>query len=204
MLATAAAIVLALRAGGPPAPSRLRVEYADSPRGIDAVVPRFSWVPPCVDGSASAAEAGVITGQSRAAGGDECREQKQASYQIVVRRGSTAGPVIWDSGLASSPSTNVHYGGTALEPDADFSWTVRSTVASTAGKTRGSAASSSFSTGLQSRADWKDAAWVGAPPVWSPYTAPHSRSPEHAQRPQHSSGTSCFDNLAGTYRGSMK
>jgi alpha-L-rhamnosidase len=133
--------------GAPLPPTRLRVEYLDSPLTIDVPVPRFSW-------------ALAHTG----------RAQSQTAYRLVVvvalagapPGAAPPGAVVWDSGVVpSNRSVNVPYGGPALPSDADFSWTVAWTDAlgATSAPARGT-----FSTALLAgAADWLGAAWVSSP-----------------------------------------
>ena len=202
-------LLVAAAMGIPGGPYRLRVEYMDSPRGVDVLAPRFSWIPPCVPANTSAmATAAIAAGTT----GDNCRMQRQSAYQIVVRRGRTAdSPIIWDSGPVRSPAArNIKYGGPALAADTDYNWTLRcvvtmvtmvameadAAVTAATSTTETTTASSSFSTGLLTSAGWKGAAWIGASAAW-PLSESQSTS-------QHRPFTNCYGDLAGSYRGSMK
>ena len=124
--------------GLPLPPTRLRVEYLDSPLTIDVAAPRFSW-------------ALAHTG----------RAQFQAAYRLLVAS-EPSGTLLWDSGVVpSNRSVNVAYGGPALPSDADFSWRVQWTDAlgATSAPARGT-----FSTALLGDAsDWLGAAWLSSP-----------------------------------------
>lgn len=94
-----AAILVSVVAQGPHTANRLRVEYLESPLGIDVPSPRFSY---------------ALVHPSRG--------QSQTAYEIVV---SSAGAVVWDSGkVSSNETTNIAFGG-SLKSDTDYSWTVR-------------------------------------------------------------------------------
>ena len=97
----------------PDAPTRLRVEYLDSPISVDVAVPRFSWaLPP-----------------------SSARGSVQSAFQLVVSTAPVVGAaaVVWDSGVVPGNRTlNVPYGGAggspaaaaALLSDTDYSWSV--------------------------------------------------------------------------------
>jgi alpha-L-rhamnosidase len=98
-----------------PAPTRLRVEYLESPISIDVPAPRFSWALP---------QDGVPRGSV------------QSAYQLVVSTAPAVGPpaVVWDAGVVHSNRTlNIPLGGEAagladpmslLISDTDYSWSV--------------------------------------------------------------------------------
>ena len=131
----------AAAAAGPGAAFRLRVEYMESPIGVDVAYPlRFTW-------AAEHSERG----------------QGQSAYQLVVREQQQQQqevPAVWDSGrVRSNISQNVPLGSHVnLSADTAYTWSVRwwdrSGIAS-------AIATSSFSTGLYAKADWKGAEWVG-------------------------------------------
>ena len=127
----------ATAAAGPSAASRLRVEYMDAPLGIDMAYPRFTW-------SATHSERG----------------QGQSAYQIVVTERGRSQASVWNSGkIASNASQNVPLGsGAKLAPDTAYSWTVRWWDHAGAAS---AVATSAFSTGLYTEADWKGASWIG-------------------------------------------
>ena len=141
--AATAAAATAAASTGPGVACRLRVEYMDAPIGVDVAYPlRFTW----------------------AAGHSE-RGQGQSAYQLVVtvsggdEQQQTPAPV-WDSGrVTSNISQNVPLGnGVKLAADTAYTWQVRWWDRA------GSAsvvATSAFSTGLYTEADWKGAQWVG-------------------------------------------
>lgn len=115
----------------------LKVEYTDSPLGIDVATPRFSW-------------------QMQ----DTQRGAAQSAYQIVVA--NEKGTEIWNSGkTASNVSLNIRYAGQALSPMTRYTWTV--TVWNNKGEQE--KATSTFETGLMSNSDksqaWGGAQWIG-------------------------------------------
>ena len=78
------------------------VDYQTNPVGIAADDVKFSW----------AMESDAI-GAS------------QLNYQIVVRKDSADGEIVWDSGVVhDATSVAVAYGGKALEQGARYFWTV--------------------------------------------------------------------------------
>ena len=83
----------------PFAATRLRVEYRDAPLNIDSPSPRFSW-----------------------ALSHPVRGEVQASAELSVFR--AAGSLLWRTSVARGWTLNVPYEGPALEPDADYVWTV--------------------------------------------------------------------------------
>lgn len=111
----------------------LKVEYTDTPLGIDVTTPRFSW-------------------QMQ----DNARGATQTAYRIVVT--DPTGKPVWDSGKTMSDvSLNIRYAGRQLNPATRYTWTV--TVWNK--KDEQQQASSWFETGLMAVSD-KDAAWSGA------------------------------------------
>ena len=111
----------------------LTTELRTDPEGIDCETPRLSWK--------------VVS-----------RENKtlQTAYRIQVVRGD--GKKVWDSGkVPSYESVLVPYGGPALEPETDYSWTVK--VWTTAGS--GEAEPARWSTGLRDSSCWLGAQWIG-------------------------------------------
>lgn len=84
------------------APVGLLCNLKANPMGIEAGMPRFSW----------------IVGYAE-------RDEWQIAYQILVRLAVT-GVTVWDSGkVISAESTNVDYGGVALLPGNVYDWQVR-------------------------------------------------------------------------------
>jgi alpha-L-rhamnosidase len=136
-LACSAAVVAAQ------APSRLRVEYMESPLTVDVPAPRFSY---------------ALDHPQRA--------QAQTAYQIRVADaaaggGGGGGGVVWDSGrVASNRSLNLRYAGAPLRADADYEWTV--TYWDAAGE-QSAPASATFSTALPTPAAWMGAQWLSSP-----------------------------------------
>lgn len=114
--------------------TRLCVEYADHPLGIDVAQPRFSW--------------------QLTAGGE--RNVRQQAYQITVT--DETGREVWNTGrIADSRSLNVKYAGAPLQAATRYTWNVQ-TWDNKGGK---SADSSWFETGLMADKE-SDDAWAGA------------------------------------------
>ncbi len=125
---------------GPGAPANLRCEYLSDPMGVDTPRPRFSW---------------VLAHSERG--------EKQVAYQVLVAtkpdtlaqdRGDQ-----WDSGkVQSEDSTQVVYGGKALESGRAYYWKVR--YWDKEGKGSGYSRTARFGMGLLSRDEWKGV-WIG-------------------------------------------
>lgn len=117
--------------------SRLRVEYLDSPVGIDVPAPRFSF--------AAVAPA---------------RGTSVSAYRIVVL--APGGAVAWDSSktktTANQSTLNIAYAGTPLASDTSYTWTAQWWNQN---DTASAAAGAAFSTGLFAKADWHGAVFVG-------------------------------------------
>jgi alpha-L-rhamnosidase len=123
----------------PATPGQLRVEYSETPLGIDVAAPRFGWqmqLPPGLRGVS------------------------QSAYRIVVT--GPDGATAWDTGkVASAVSLAIPYAGSPLEPSTRYVWTV------TVWDQTGAAASQSswFETGLMNPdprlAAWDGASWIG-------------------------------------------
>ena len=131
----------------------LRVEYRNTPLGIDVAQPRFSW-------------------QMATTAGE--RGYSQAAYQIQVR--DPGAGIVWDTKRIESPdSLGLKYEGAPLKAATRYSWTV--TVWDQAGSKL--AASSWFETGLMDPAPdssaWGGAQWIGGGNedlvLYSPYLA---------------------------------
>jgi len=148
---------LAVLAVGVPAaesPTRivhLRVEYRDTPLGIDVETPRFSWQMVAPEGRRGAA---------------------QSAYRIVVE--APDGTTAWDSGkVAGSVSLAVPYAGVALQPTTRYAWSVTVWDEDASQST----ASSWFETGLLNPdpdlSAWDGATWIGGGDedlvLYSPY-----------------------------------
>lgn len=118
----------------------LKVEYSDTPLGIDVEKPRFSWQMLAENG-----ERGIF----------------QTAYQIIVT--DQEGRLLWDSGKNNSNvSLGIEYAGTSLKARTRYSWKV--TVWDQSGKT--STADSWFETGLMNKdiSAWNGAQWIGGGP----------------------------------------
>lgn len=127
----------------------LKVEYAETPLGIDVKEPRFSWQ--------------MLSDK---------RGEVQVAYQIVVR--NEGGNQVWDSGkITDASSLGIRYGGVTLSASTRYDWWL--TVWNAAGEKITS--SSWFETGLMAFDDkdmaWNGAEWIGgderAMPFYSDY-----------------------------------
>jgi len=126
-------------AASPAAVSQLRVEYRDTPLGIDVKAPRFSWQMQLPPGR---------------------RGVSQDAYQIVVT--APDGAKTWDTGkVRGGVSLAIPYDGSALAPTTRYRWSV--TVWDQDGAT--STESSWFETGLMNPdpalSAWDGATWIG-------------------------------------------
>ena len=144
VLTVLAGIIMAFQAM--PAPTfsihHLRVEYTETPLGIDIEVPRFSWLMVAPSGK---------------------RGFKQSACQIVVK--DPGGTVTWDSGkVMSDVSIGLFYAGEPLQATTRYSWSV--TVWDQNGDAN--TAFSWFETGLMNAdpdlSAWDGAAWIGGSP----------------------------------------
>ena len=141
-LLVASSAAAARREAGDITVGELKCEYAVNPLGIDAAVPRFSWV----------------LGSTR-------RGQMQLAYRLLVA--SSAEKLAagigdkWDSGkIASSQSVNVVYKGKSLVSRESCWWKV--CVWPAVGKAEGDTWSkpATFEMGLLNKTDWKGQ-WIG-------------------------------------------
>ncbi|MBZ3906063.1 alpha-L-rhamnosidase [Streptomyces griseiscabiei] len=122
----------------------LTVEHRTDPLGVDADRPRFGW-------------------RTESA----TRGRRQGEYRILVAtspdRLTADRADVWDSGpVRSSNSVAVPYAGEPLRPSTRYHWTVA--VRDTEGRPTGTAAPSSFETGLLSTdgvTGWDGAQWIG-------------------------------------------
>ena len=122
----------------------LRTEYLESPLGLDAPRPRFTWELHPSD----AAERGLA----------------QSSYQLTVAaKGAAADAAVWDSGaVASNASYLVKYTGPALKSGTVYHWSVTCATTDVAGA-KGSATSGGvFSMGMLTPEAW-GASFIGVP-----------------------------------------
>lgn len=127
---------IAMLAGGL---CNLKVEYEQTPLGIDVAKPWFSWQ--------------METDAQK-------RGQHQKAFQIIVSADGEG--VVWDSGRQpSAASLNVVYAGKTIKPQTRYQWTVR--VWNEHDALLESA--SWFETGLMdtSLRAWDGARWIGAP-----------------------------------------
>lgn len=115
----------------------LKVEYTDTPIGIDVVKPRFSWQMTATDG-----KRGVF----------------QTAYQILVT--DQDGTLTWDSGKnETGVSLGIEYNGIPLKPTTRYNWKV--SVWDQSGKRYTD--ESWFETGLMNPdiSAWSGAQWIG-------------------------------------------
>ena len=113
----------------------LKVEYTETPLGVDITNPRFSW-------SMVSKERGAC----------------QKAYRIVVMEES--GQEVWDTGkIESGVSLNIKYDGKMIEPASRYNWQV--TVWDNKNKVH--TAVSWFETGLMDAdiSAWDGAQWIG-------------------------------------------
>ncbi|MEI6950790.1 family 78 glycoside hydrolase catalytic domain [Paraflavisolibacter sp. H34] len=116
---------------------RLKVEYAETPLGMDVARPRFSW-------------------QLQASAGQ--RGARQTAYQVVVT--DIGGKTVWNSGKKSQGvSLNIPYAGRPLQPRTRYRWTVTVWDQDRLQHT----AASWFETGLMNEniTAWSGARWIG-------------------------------------------
>lgn len=115
--------------------SSLKVEYEETPRGIDVENPRFSW---------------QMTANKRG--------QSQSAYQITVI--DKTGEEVWNSGkIESDLSLNIEYAGSRLHPRTRYDWSVQ--VWNQDDQLL--SAHSWFETGLMNPSidAWEGAKWIG-------------------------------------------
>lgn len=117
----------------------LKVEYAETPLGIDVEHPRFSWQ--------------MQTTENKPG-------YKQIAYQLVVS--DEAGNVVWDSDkIKSDVSLNLEYSGKPLRASTRYHWVINVWDQTNAQH----AAKSWFETGLMNPdpklAAWSGAKWIG-------------------------------------------
>lgn len=119
--------------------ANMKVEYAETPLGIDVEKPRFSW---------------------QMEVGDHERGYSQTAWQMVVS--DEKGKQVWDSGKHKSDvSLNIEYAGATLQPATRYSWKLNIWNQ----KDEETTQNSWFETGLIS-ADhayqgWDGAKWIG-------------------------------------------
>ncbi len=140
VLLVSVACAAAQAAQGMLAASHLRCEYLADPSGIDAALPRLSWI--------------VESAQ---------RGQSQSAYRVLVASSSATLQAdkgdLWDSGKVDSNETAcIRYAGKPLASNQACVWKVQ--VFDAAGKASDWSKPASFSTGLLQQDDWK-AQWIG-------------------------------------------
>lgn len=119
--------------------ANLKVEYTETPLGIDVDTPRFSW---------------------QMALPEKKRGYSQRAYQITVT--DERGRTVWNSGKVNSElSLNIRYAGAPLQPSTSYMWTV--IVWNQRGEQTWE--TSWFETGLMSKdlavEGWSNARWIG-------------------------------------------
>lgn len=117
----------------------LRVEYTETPLGVDEEKPRFSW--------------------QMSVEGEE-RGYSQKAFQLTLY--DEKGKPVWDSGKKETGvSLNIRYAGTPLQPATRYEWVVK--VWDRHG--RATTANSWFETGLMNHLPvgegWNNARWIG-------------------------------------------
>ena len=129
----------------------MKVEYAETPLGIDVEQPRFSW---------------------QMESSNHERGNSQSAFQITVS--DEKGQLVWDSGKTKSDlSLNIEYSGAPLQPTTRYSWTVNIWNQNE----EQFSGTSWFETGLMSRdhayQGWSNAKWIGGGDedllLYSPY-----------------------------------
>ncbi len=139
LLAALASIWLAPAARAQPdaAPSQLKVEYSDTPLGLDEPAPRLAWRSPVA---------------------------RQTAYRVRVAtspQALAAGDLVWDSGkVASAANIQIAYAGPALAARQRYWWQVQ--VWDADGKPGAWSAPDWWEMGLLSPSDWA-ANWVSGP-----------------------------------------
>ncbi|MDR1497863.1 MAG: glycoside hydrolase family 78 protein [Puniceicoccales bacterium] len=114
----------------------LRLEYLESPLGIDIPAPRFSW---------------VLTSTANG--------KSQTAYRIKVWEGDRE---IWDSGRVATNATNqIPYAGRALKAHTKYFW--RAIAWDEQNKPSAWSSAATFVTGPLTAADWVPAQWIGEP-----------------------------------------
>lgn len=117
----------------------LKVEYAETPLGIDVENPRFSWQ--------------MISPEQE-------RGCRQTAYQLIVT--DELGKEVWNTGKTSGDlSLNIEYAGSPLQPATRYSWLVNVWDQDN----KQSSATSWFETGLMGKdrtlKEWSGAKWIG-------------------------------------------
>jgi alpha-L-rhamnosidase len=117
--------------------NHLKVDYMETPLGIDITTPHFSW------------QMADVINQ---------RNLSQVSYRIVVK--DEFGKTVWDSGIVKSDrSLGIAYSGDPLQARTRYYWSL--TVLDNRGGKK--SAESWFETGLMNPdvSAWKGASWIG-------------------------------------------
>lgn len=123
-----------------PTATRLRVEYVDSPLGVDTRVPRFSWALEHPGRSITQASYRLQVWECPPSsldvhnGNRDPADVSSSNGLYHTRRGAAnadrdllpPGAVqVWDSGVVRSNRTlNIEYGGGQLRSDTDYVWAV--------------------------------------------------------------------------------
>jgi Alpha-L-rhamnosidase N-terminal domain./Bacterial alpha-L-rhamnosidase. len=134
-------------------PVRLRTEYLENPKGLDARRPRFSW---------------VLEPTGKAAFG-----QLQTAYRILVAStdkllAKEKGDV-WDTGwVMSDEMQHIQYTGAELRSDRSYYWKVQ--VRDEQGMESQWSEPAHWTTGLFDTAEWQ-AKWIGSDELYDPVAA---------------------------------
>ena len=156
-----------------PCPTRLLVEYAQQPLGVDVPAPRFFWTTSPTN-CTGAEEWRAHSGECWPVG---ARGITQDAFQVQVAACPDVGcgtvwpkaSLVWDTGVVTSPNnSHVVYAGAALQSDATYAWRVRWCATGAAPAVPLSApcsafAESEFGTGFigTPATPWSNAAWLG-------------------------------------------
>ena len=142
---------------GPPAdgslvPAELKCEYAANPIEVDVAQPRLSWI--------------------LKATSPRLRGLRQTAYQIVVASSPSLLAKdqgdLWDSGKVTSEQMNqLAYAGKPMASDQPVCWKVR--VWDEAGDASDWSPVARWTMGVLKPADWRGAAWIGAPDANQPF-----------------------------------
>lgn len=122
-------------------PLDLRCEFAHDPLGVDLANPRLFWKLE-----------------------SDARGDQQTAYEILAASSAEKLALdqgdVWRSGKIKSPETiHIRYAGKPLKSSQQIFWKVR--VWDKTGKTSGWSTPATWTMGLLTPADWRDARWIG-------------------------------------------
>ncbi|MFD1629106.1 family 78 glycoside hydrolase catalytic domain [Pseudopedobacter beijingensis] len=139
-------------------PVQLRCEYLESPRGLDVLKPRLSWILQAVRESDYG--------------------QMQTAYRVLVASNpdllnKNIGDV-WDSKwITSDEMQHINYNGKKLDSDRTYYWKVK--VKDEKGRESNWSKSTLWSTGLLHQEEWM-AKWIGSKELYDRYAATNNIS----------------------------